>query len=83
MAKTVRIVTLKYYNHPEYYPYMTEAFYNLLEDAFLNQEKTVAVPSREFNKMIKDYSRNLPKEQTKFKIQPNMTIINEVFWSDN
>lgn len=50
--ETINIEVGKYYNNPEYYPYMPEPVFTMLEKAFLAGEETAEVPEDGFNNML-------------------------------
>lgn len=55
---TINIEVSEYYNNPKYYPYMPEAVFNSLEEAFLAGRETAEVPETEFNTMLSAFQNN-------------------------
>jgi hypothetical protein len=55
----VEIKLNHYYRWHVFYPFMTEAFYNCLEEAYMRQQKNVKVLRDEYETMIDKYFETL------------------------
>lgn len=58
--ETIEITVLDYYNHPKYYPYMSEDLFDTLEQAFLDDKLTVSIPKKDLDSMIQEYNKDKP-----------------------
>jgi len=48
----VKVRVLDYYNRPGYYPYMSDQLFEILENAFLNDQLEVEVPKDLHDQML-------------------------------
>ena len=46
------IAVSDYYDHPEFYRFMPESIFNLLEQAYLDGQEKAVVPEADFIRMI-------------------------------
>lgn len=55
MEETIEITVSHYFNHPIYFPFMSEELFEILRDAMTHHEETAIVPKEEFNRMVQGY----------------------------
>lgn len=48
----IKIKVFDYYNHPEYYRYMSESIFYALESAYLSWSFTAEISNKDFTRMI-------------------------------
>lgn len=56
--ETIDIKVAEYYNQPKYFPYMPEAVFNALEEAFIAGRELANVPKVTFETMLLEFKNN-------------------------
>jgi hypothetical protein len=56
---TIEIPVIYYYRQVLLYPHMTERLFNILHDAFLNNQERINVNKDEFQSMLESYFATL------------------------
>lgn len=56
--ETIYIKVAEYYNQPKYFPYMPEAVFNALEEAFIAGRELANVPKVAFETMLLEFKNN-------------------------
>lgn len=57
--ETVSVRVTHFYNQPAWYPFMSQELFELLEQAFLHNQKIAKVPKAEYDMMIKEFLNSL------------------------
>ena len=55
MEETIEIIVPHYFNHPIYFPFMSEHMFEILHDAFTHHQEKATVPKNEYERMLKAY----------------------------